>query len=291
MKKIIILCIGVISQVANSQTTVNIQSSTHVQDAYIWDHLPNHNVGDAVEFEIYAWTNQGYPTVRRGFIKFDLTMIPIGSQIQSANLVLKNNPQSSSTSGEHQQLSGSNAMYLKAVTQNWNESTITWNNQPTVTASNQLYIPASLTANQTYNINVTSMVTNMVNNPSSNFGFCLSLANEQYYRSVILASSEHTDPNLQPVLEIVYFPTASITDNSEYAVSVYPNPANSFLEINTTNLTNASIKAIDTEGKESLSSEIVHSKTVLDVSSLKPGIYILLIENENKILREKFIKL
>jgi hypothetical protein len=57
---------------------------------------------------------------------------------------------------------------------------------------------------QDYVMDVTSMVQDMVTNPSSNYGFMLQLINEQYYRCMLFASSDHANANLHPKLEICY---------------------------------------------------------------------------------------
>ena len=60
----------------------------------------------------------------------------------------------------------------------WNEQSITWNNQPNVTTQNQIIVPASSSVHQNYNINVTSLVQDIINNPNSSFGFSLKLQTE-----------------------------------------------------------------------------------------------------------------
>jgi PKD domain-containing protein/concanavalin A-like lectin/glucanase superfamily protein/type IX secretion system substrate protein len=177
-------------------------------DAFVdsYSTLANTNLGTFPEMNAMAWTSGGTPYLVRGFIRFDLSAIPANAVINQATLTLFNDPTSANgyPVGQHSSLSGSNAGWLQRVTAAWNESTITWNNQPPVTTVNQVALPQSTNGFQDYDINVTTSVQDMFINPGTNFGFMLRLQTESYYRSLIFASSDNPDSTNWPKLAISY---------------------------------------------------------------------------------------
>lgn len=210
-----------------AQTTLNLRpDATLGKDAYYKDATPTLNQGTHADFTALAWTNGG-AVVARSIIEFDLTSIPAGSTINSAYLSLYNNSTSSNNSGEHSNLSGSNSATLRRITTSWNEFSVTWNNQPSATNSNEVVLPASTTIYEDYtNINVTQLVQDMVDMPGSSFGFMISLQTEQYYRALIFSSSDHADPNNHPELVITYTLPSAISElNSISNLLAYPNPS------------------------------------------------------------------
>lgn len=227
-----------------SQTSITLQpNSIDGKDAMVWDYTPNDVNGSGYEFEVYAWTYSGAITIRRCFIDFDFSVIPSGAAISSATLTLFNNSSSTSTNGEHSQLSGSNEMVVARVVEDWEENTVKWNNQPNTTSLNQVVTAVSASSNQDYLIDVTTLVQDMIDNTNNSFGFGLSLLTEEHYRSLIFASSDHTNSALHPKLELTYTVNNStlVKENNlnNQNVVVYPNPTNSRVNIK---LNNNSIK-------------------------------------------------
>lgn len=102
---------------------------------------------------------------------------------------------------------GDNRLWLQRCTQNWDQKTITFNTQPAVTAVNQTEVPAS-TSEFNYNVtdlDVTQLIKDMKATPGTNFGFCLRLQNESYYRSMAFDASEtKADSSSAPKLTITY---------------------------------------------------------------------------------------
>jgi len=149
--------------------------------------------------------------------------------------------------------------------------------------------------NQDYlNIDVTELITDMVNQPDSNFGFMLKLKNEQTYRSLILASSDHADSTKWPKLKICYtIPSAieNTLENSNRQWTVYPNPTNGNFIVESKNTSQPySIRLINLNGEL-----VLESKNVLDqqyeiymnAANKVAGIYILEIKCEEEILFKK----
>lgn len=172
---------------------------------------------DLEDLAIAAWTFNalGCATGQyRSFLKFTgLSVIPQNATVLSAKLSLYGvttslaSPQGNSYyPGSPYNSSGSNECWIKRVTGNWAEATLTWNNQPGVTDVNRVAIPAS-TSQWGYSvtdIDVTELVKEMVNNANSNHGFCLMHQVEQYYRSMSFGSSDNTDPARRPKLVVTY---------------------------------------------------------------------------------------
>lgn len=147
-----------------------------------------------------AWTYGGIEGVGRSFIQFDLPQLPDTISNFKAFLNLYYNPTSN-----HVGHGGDNACKLERIIEHWTESGVSWHQQPAVSPENAVILPASSTSNQSYpNIDVTQLVLDMYANPESSFGFRLSLIEETIYRSMILASSDHKNPELWPSLVIRY---------------------------------------------------------------------------------------
>jgi hypothetical protein len=211
------------------QTTVTFKPDSIIgKDAVIWttgkcilngNTLPcaDINYGNWPELLQDAWTwgalgcpNEGHI---RSLIKFEqLSTIPTNAQIVSAELKLFGVPSSSSTQGNSSYpgapFGTSNQSLIQKVTSIWNEQTVTWNTQPTTTTANQITIPAS-TSQWNWNFSdnssdLVAMVQDMVTNPATNFGFMLKLQTEIHYRSLIFASSDHSNPALWPELTVTY---------------------------------------------------------------------------------------
>lgn len=179
------------------------------KDALVSSLTPNTNFATHQDILAEAWTVSGAPVRLRSFLEFDLTAIPIGANVISAQLSLFHNPTSTNAGAQHQSLSGSNAWEIRRVLQPWTETVITWTNQPSVTlgssASELVSMPMTSSSTEDFiNMNVTAMVQEMVDNPTTNYGFRTSLVTEAHYRSVVMASSDNADPSNWPRLCVTY---------------------------------------------------------------------------------------
>ncbi|MCW3104983.1 MAG: hypothetical protein JWO09_3423 [Bacteroidetes bacterium] len=167
------------------------------------------NYGANPQFMATTWTVGGVPATLRSVVEFDLSPIPPGSVIDSAYLSLYawGLP---TGSGPHSTLSGSNEAWLQRVITPWDENTVTWNTQPSVTTVNQVPVPASTGPAEDYRIAVKPLVQDIVNDPAGSFGFELRLQTEAYYRRLNFCSSDHTDPLKRPKLEVFFTAPASV---------------------------------------------------------------------------------
>lgn len=84
---------------------------------------------------------------------------------------------------------------------------------------------------------------------------------------------------------------ASTIANTQSAIILSPNPANSILDITATNVELKKITVYDITGRVVMTQEAIGLKTKLDVSQLAAGTYILLAEDKNgKTDRQNFVK-
>lgn len=165
------------------------------------------NYGSSNQLLAMAWTFNGIGGTTgflRTFIDFtDLQSIPQGTTVNYAYLSLYGVP----TSGANDLGSyGSNACYVQRVTSTWNESTVTWNSQPTTTTTNQVTLPGSNGVQWNYHVidlNITSLLQDIINlPPAQRYGLCIRLQTEVYYRSMLFTSSENADASRRPKLRI-----------------------------------------------------------------------------------------
>jgi len=164
-------------------------------------YLQTTNYNSYPRIDATVWTHSGQQITYRNLLRFDLTAIPVNATIQSANLFLYSDPTYTSGPGSN---SGSNAFFLQKVTTGWSPTGVTWDTQPTTTTVNRVYVPASASATENITVSLTSMIQNMVLNPSTNFGMMMMLENEITYESRNYASSDHTNTAIRPKIVITY---------------------------------------------------------------------------------------
>lgn len=84
------------------------------------------------------------------------------------------------------------------------------------------------------------------------------------------------------------FPNSISKNIAEKTVNVFPNPSTGILNIKTTGYENGAYSIFDLNGIL-LESDLIRNKQI-NIENLKPGIYFIIIQNENETLRGKFIK-
>ncbi len=170
------------------------------KDAVIESITPDQNTGNTTLFAVFSWTNNGVFNTARSLLEFDLSTISPQTKIKKAELSLFWKPYGNLT--EH---TGENAFSIYRVTQQWDESTVTWNNQPTISVMNKVTVRKITSTNQSYlNIVVTDLVQDIINDPANSHGFMFKLDDEFPYRLVVSASSDDTDKSKRPKLVITY---------------------------------------------------------------------------------------
>jgi gliding motility-associated-like protein len=192
-----------------SQYTLYAQESIVIQpgpsegkDAKVWSLQPNTNFANHEFIKANAWTWGGEFGIERTYIEFDLSVIPQSAVISEAYLslyyhFLPGNPE--------QTHYGDNKTTLKRVVTPWDESNITWSNQPGTTEQNKVLMPSAVGPQVDFeDIDVTLLIIDMLNFPENSFGFQLKLQNEDIFRRVGLSTSDHPASNRWPKLEIFF---------------------------------------------------------------------------------------
>jgi PKD repeat protein len=189
-----------------SQTTIILQPGhDDGKDAVIGTYYPDQNYYYHIDYIAMAWTIGGDPYVDRSLIEFDLSVVPSGASIINVSLSLYNSPDPTNNHGEHSSLSGPNTCWLQRITDEWDEYTVTWNNQPSTTTLHQVTLKQSVDPHQDYeDIDVTQLIKDIIDNPETGHGIMIRLITEEYYRCMIFASSDHPDPSLHPKLAITF---------------------------------------------------------------------------------------
>lgn len=201
------------------QYTYTITSGPKWQDATIHKYEGNLNTANTnyVNFpriSATAWTASGSRTFYRNLLKFDLSDIPAGTIVLEAVLIFNSDPAvtSSSAYNGNSQLSGSNAFYLERVINSWNQSTVTWNNQPSTTTTGRVWVEPSETSTENIEFDVTKHLQYWVDNPTLNYGLLMKLENEVYYRARNYASTNHSNSALHPKLRITLLTEGGISE-------------------------------------------------------------------------------
>ncbi|MBK5286451.1 MAG: DNRLRE domain-containing protein, partial [Bacteroidia bacterium] len=213
MKKITNLILAVmliVCSTVTAQVTITIKPPQGgLDDATISDNFASSNFGNHTEELLLTWSCSGSPCVGRSIMNFDLSAIPTNSIINSATLYLYadiNNAGSNGIPGQPT-YGTDNAGWVRRITQSWNENTVTWNTQPSFTTQNEVTLPQSTSTTQDYAATVSALVQDMINNPSSSFGFLVMEKNESiYYNSLIFVSNDNADTARNPKLVITYTP-------------------------------------------------------------------------------------
>ncbi len=203
--------------ITHAQTTITITAGSKWQDALLNSRsgYTNTNYGTTNKMQALRWTFGGTPATYRNLIYTDVSDIPAGSTVTSAVLYFYTDP--SWTGNINSSLSGSNEAYLEKVTSVWSDGTVTWNNQPSTTATGRIYVPQSSSNLDNPQVNITSLVQDWVDNPSTNNGMMFKLVTEVHYRSRIYASEDYATSAYRPKLVVTYeqppFITTWKTDN------------------------------------------------------------------------------
>jgi hypothetical protein len=259
------------------------------EDALVCDFFPTTNLSTSEDYMFSSWTAGGVPYIFRALHKFNLSVIPAGSLIQSAKLYLYFNNTSSHPEGNSyypgSPYPNENSGSVYRINQDWNVSTVTWNNQPSYAASTVVNIPATTTQTQNSIVDVTPLILDIIANPTTSFGLLLKINNETPYRTQLYASSNHPNNNLHPRLEICYqYPLSvnNVNENKNLSVSLLANALK---------ITNQPNKQIDKIELYNLTGQCIYSTLVNENSStidldipleLSKGIYFAKVYTEGQ---------
>lgn len=221
--------------------------------------IPIDNYGDSPEMAMVYVQNPQNPYMPqisfnnvRSLIKFEeLNSIPQNAVITNAVLKFYGVPNSTTFPQGNYPVCNikcltNNDVWLQRITSSWDENNVKWDNQPSSTTTDRVKISHS-TLQWTYNkiinssLSVDPQLINMLNlmrNNGNNNGFLMILDNESAERSMLFASSDHSNPTLWPELTITYevidceFKTCvSTTDQNLYTFSAVNTNGNHTWEV------------------------------------------------------------
>lgn len=222
--RILIICLS-LTGTLNAQTLLTLQPlAEDAKDAEIWNLEPSENYGDWPEVKANAWTWSGEDGYQRALFEFDLSEIPAGATIVSAELSLYGVDGSST-----QYHSGENKSWLKRITQSWEENTVTWSTQPSTTDVDQVMLETSSSALEDYlDIDVKNLINDMIADPTHSFGFMLELQSESIYRRMTFLSSDQDISSKNPKLVIEYTTSEEPVDTTIECVTLKPGSKDGF---------------------------------------------------------------
>ncbi len=186
-----------LNSLAQSVTTVTLIPQ---HDAFVDNININSNYGSQNYLEVGVKINGSITSVRRSYLRFDMSGIPSNAVILSANLKLNKN-----TEGTDVTNSSFKIERVEPLTPNqWTEADIKWNNQPASATSDAITTTTSNSTNRIFN--VTTHVTKMFSNLVSNYGWVIKRSSETVATlgSTYKAKEGNLVPN-QPQLEIQYY--------------------------------------------------------------------------------------
>lgn len=184
--------------------TLTLQPSNNPMEASVYSDVPNGNGVGTPQIDVAAWTSNGNPVYQRVYLMFDYSNIPTGSTIVSAKLSLYANPNPLAGNFVDANYGTANSFTIQRVTSSWTSASVSWNNQPATTTTNQTIVPNSTSSFQnSVDIDVTQLVKDMQQNGNNGFG--MRLVTESYYNIRQYISSYNTsDASKHPKLVIQY---------------------------------------------------------------------------------------
>ena len=272
--------IVVVLEYGNSVTIPVQFGPDYVQDAYLSGH-PNYddgNYGTLDRIQSLYWTSGGV-FEGRSILKIDVHGVPATANLTSANLTLQGR--------DHNPLTQSNAATLRRATADWDETTVTWNNQPATTTTNSVALAQSTSSTQDYTLDLTTHYQAFFDGTYPNYGFLLDGDVNAIYSKLVFHSSYAASSSDWPELELVfslpqiknYASLQKGVNGGYYTVSdgnvqvlfheKYEPGANAKLQYNIYDESRTLVGAVDAAGAASITGSpvvgIVHGKNWLDL--------------------------
>lgn len=164
-----------------------------IQDASVFELEPDSNFGS--DNILYCGKLQVANSIYRSLLQFDISYIPNVAHIQSAILklyIVQNNVPS---------LSKATSVYnlLESFTQN----NVTYNTQPAFDSTASASLDITSESNVYLNFDVTNLVRNWHIGNFPNYGLVIR-GEESFYSLTGFYSSDYSEPDKRPILEITY---------------------------------------------------------------------------------------
>lgn len=169
------------------------------KDVYLYSLFPDNNDSDS-NWLIVGLYQVGY--VYRSLLQFDLSGLPANAVIASAHLQLYQYDHISYSSTPQDF-----TIDVYKINDPWQEEIVTWNTIPGNQNIPESTCPVTLDAVTWLSWNITDLVQEWLDEPSSNYGVLLRDRDETSGNAVIYCRSSDylTDPSLRPKLEITYY--------------------------------------------------------------------------------------
>ncbi|MBK9735876.1 MAG: DNRLRE domain-containing protein [Saprospiraceae bacterium] len=161
-------------------TTITIESTpNNTKDGMISDFGPekNMNFGNHKQIIASRLNKNSVNYVQRSLFKFDLSDLPPNCRIMAADLFLY--AYDSLGYGNHLPTNGNAKFDFATILEDWEENTVTWENQPKIDTNlvDRQNAPTTITQNYINNP-ITSLIRNMYSEPSKYFGIMMKLRTE-----------------------------------------------------------------------------------------------------------------
>jgi hypothetical protein len=185
--------IVVVLEYGNTVTIPIKFGADYVDDAVVGNHSTtiNSNYGSIAVIQSLYWT-AGSAYEGRSLLRIDVQGVPPEANLLSANLTLQGK--------YHNPATQSNAATLKLVSADWDEYTVTWNNQPP--AAGTIPLALSTSSTQDYTLDLTTDYQSFFNG-TPNYGYLLDgNVNTQWHR-LRFHSSDAAASADWPELELV----------------------------------------------------------------------------------------
>lgn len=289
-----------ISYIINDDTNAPYSSSSRpigllMDDAFISNHPEKAalNFGSDKEVPIQTWDNNGVIEVSRGLFNFDLIKQSLVDKFSVVSAFISfYGSDIQNGLGTHDPISGTNAIIIERITSNWEESTVTWNNQPTTSNENIVEIPGPTEIEMSYHlINVTPIVKDMFEKLDSSFGFLIRLKNEiPNNRINLLSSDSDSYPKFPAIYLLLKEKTSDIDEvETEEPISIFPNPSQGGFKISSHNNITC-LEIFDLIGNKIGFYQDLKSKEEVLMDNLSSGIYLLkIIDHKGNSLTRKLI--
>jgi len=173
--------------------TITLQPGAEGKDAYVVSTFLNTNWDYS-----YTWVGNWGSEVERTYIQFDLSTVPMGAVVDDADLILY---QYNSVG------SGSFTVGLYQVISGWEESNITWSNQPNSSTGAEASSSILAGATTWRNWDIDDLVKSWLDESTTNYGMLLKATNEASINvKASFRTSDYTgDTSKRPKLEIDYY--------------------------------------------------------------------------------------
>jgi len=176
-----------------STQTITLQPGIYGKDAAINSSIPAGNFGS----DPLGWVGDSSSAITRLYIRYDLSSVPVNAKIVNANLVLYQDY----TFGENDFAIG-----LHKINDDWNETTINWDLQPTSSLAPISISNITAGAQIWKSWNIADLVQSWLNGDITNHGAVLKDTDETSGNTTVyFNTSDYFNSTYRPKLEIDYY--------------------------------------------------------------------------------------